>query len=195
MSKFSPYEVSRGGDDRICYERSVFPMGTYTTGWFFEAVTFKYGILPMVFSGCDFERVVFDRVDMRHVVFIGCVFGNCQFKRCDLSYATFVDCRGHNLSLRRCNADSLLMMHLMLDGINLVDCVLPNFRLTVNTEYLAPIRLANCNLEGAHIENIGHMDYLNPFGTPVLGTRDRASVKINRCTGAYKLAGFKHAYQ
>lgn len=195
MSKFAPYEVSQSGSSRIRYEKAMFPMGTYTTGWLFETVTFRYGTLPLVFSACDFERVVFDRIDMKHVVFLNCKFEKCEFKGCDLRYATFIDCTGHGLTFRRCEAAHLLFMHSMVDGTNFVQCALQYLRITVNTEYLAPLKFIRCLLDNAFIVNLANMQYDGIFGKPKRGPRDRASVKTDRCSGVYEIQGFHHACQ
>lgn len=194
MSKFAPYEVSQGGN-RIRYEGASFPMGTYTTSWLFETVTFRYGKLPLVFSGCDFEHVVFDRINMEHVVFLNCKFEKTEFKGCDLRGATFIDCSGHGLTFRRCEAAHLLFMHSMVDGTNFVQCTLPFLRITVNTEYLAPLRFVRCCLDEANIVNLANMQYVGIFGMPKRGPHDRASVKTDRCSGSYIIQGFHHVSQ
>lgn len=195
MSKFDPYEVSVGGSDRIYYKNAVLPMGAYSTAYNFTYITWKYGRLPIVFSDCDFENCVFDSVDLSYAVFLNCTFQNCTFRRCVLNMATFIDCNGHRLIFRLCNAQDMLFMHGMVDGITATRTDMTNSRISVNTEYLAPIVLNACKLEGASIQNVRSMQYESPFGLPALSGRDRVSVKTDRCSGQYSLVGFQYVKQ
>lgn len=192
-NKFSEFEVAHGGSDRLYYERCIFPMGTYNTAFDFELVTWKYGRLPVVFSGCDFTNCVFDRVDLTYAVFIDCKFLNVTFRRCVLNMATFVDSHGHKLTFQNCEASDLIMMHSMVDGLRYNFSALVNARITVNSEYLAPLVFNQCDLEGAKVANTKQMQYDGLFGMPLLGSKDRVSVKTDRCRGAYEIEGFQYA--
>lgn len=191
MSKFSEFEVAHGGSDRLYYMHSEFPMGTYATAYTFKLVTWKYGRLPIVFSNCDFERCVFDRVDLRFVVFLDCKFDQCVFKDCQLDMSVFVDCSGHALAFRRCSATDMLIMHGMFDGASYSFSKMQDTRITVNTEYLAPMVFFKCDLEGANIANVAHMQYHGMFGKPAIA-KDRVSVKMDKCLGNYGLEGFQY---
>lgn len=195
MGKFDPYEVSVGGSDRIYYKHAVLPMGSYSTSYSYSYITWKYGKLPIIFSNCDFEHCVFDGVDLSFVVFIGCKFHNCTFKRCKMDTASFIDCEGQNLSFRICSATDMLFMHGMVDGISVVRTDMTNARISVNTEYLAPIVLSACRADGLVVQNIRSMQYESPFGAPALRDTDRVSVKTERCTGDYSLVGFQYVKQ
>ncbi len=192
MNKFDRFEVAVGGNDRLYYKDAVFPMGEYNTAYNFVQVTWKGGRMPVVFSGCDFENCVFDKADLRFAVFIDCTFKSCLFRRCLMSLVSMIDCRGYDLKLHYCEADEMLIMHSMIDGIRATRCRLIDSRISVNTEYLAPMVFKVCDMEGSHIQNVKGMQYESPFGIPTLSQKDRKSVKIDRCKGRIVLEGFQH---
>lgn len=192
MNKFQPFQASIGGSDRIYYKHAVFPMGTYSTEYEFTQVTFKYGSMPMVFSGCDFEKVVFNSVDLRFAVFINCKFNRCNFQRCLMDYSSFIECTGHDISFRQCVAEDMLVMHAMFDGTLFSNCKLNRLRLSVNTEYLAPLVFVGCALDDANIENLGSLQYAEVFGTPAISAQDKLSVKTEKCAGKFNIRGFKY---
>lgn len=190
--KFDQFEIANGGSDRIYYRHAVTRMGEFTTAFTFDSVTWQYGKLPTVFSDCDFENCVFDRVDLSYTVFLNCKFENCEFRRCKMDFAILLECSGYNLRFRRCEAQELMVTHSFIDGVLASKSKLQGARITVNSEYLAPIALNECDLDGANIHNIGSMQYESIFGTPVLGSKDRVSVKTERCRGNYSIVGFQY---
>lgn len=191
MNKFEPFRKSVGGD-RIYYVGATFPSNTYTTGWTFEDVTFRQGALPMVFSNVTFVNVVFDRADLSTAVFIACEFVHCSFKRCDMPYATFIDCVGAEIRFDKCKLMHSMFVYATIDGVVFKECDMESMRLTVKTEFLAPIRVTQCKLQDACIQNLALIQLELPFGIPVLGARDKQSVKIERSTGQYSLLGFDY---
>lgn len=191
MSRFSPFEVPAG--DRVKFKEATFPMGTVTSNWNFEFVTFKRGIMPLVFRDTRFRNTVFDNVNLEFAVFIDCEFHHCTFRRCAMRHVSFVGCTGSDLAFRGCELDRSMLYGLMVDGLTFARCGLAEVGISVKSEYLAPIKIRQCNFDKTTLLNTATEQYESPFGLPVAGTNDRASVRMDSNRGDCRVMNFAHA--
>ena len=113
------------------------------------------------YSETVFEKLAFDREEIRNKVFQDCVFRKCDFSECDLTGTEFSDCRFEscriNLSrFTNVSVKSMAFIDSKLVGIDFTRCTINFFELTfegclMDACNFSGLPMAKTNFEGCTI--------------------------------------------